>query len=118
METFLEIIKENQQLRIIKFNDNPFNKDHIDPFFKRLYPYLDRLNGNAIQERLGNYHSAKKLEPEYFNKFAANLKARSHQISFLRQMLSKMMSSKIRINYFATTDIMRFIKSQFSLLAL
>lgn len=45
------VIERNKQMRSLRFSDNPFsvNKDLLfNNYLKRIYPYLERVNGEAI----------------------------------------------------------------------
>lgn len=47
----LASLKWNKELRLIRFNDNTFsmNKDqHYDVYLKKMYPMLERVNGNMV----------------------------------------------------------------------
>lgn len=49
LEGFLNIVKDNHEIRIIRCNDNPFYRDtSIDPYIKRVLPLVERVNGNAV----------------------------------------------------------------------
>lgn len=48
LDEFLSAIRFNKEVRTLRFNDNPFSvnkENHFNESLSRLYPYLERVNG-------------------------------------------------------------------------
>ena len=65
LEQLLNIIRSNRELRIIRYNDNPFSvgKEGVfDTYMKRIYGMAESINGNNVSSKVVlNKWNCKKL---------------------------------------------------------
>lgn len=110
----------------LTINDNAFNFNipedenrDLRTHMKRVFPKLDKFNGEAFESEelcteLQVYHSRRSRKTSRMAAAAMRLqqewKLRIELSRQYKNFLSRMLSSKIRVSYASTTDLMQYLK--------
>ncbi|CDW74934.1 adenylate cyclase [Stylonychia lemnae] len=118
LEAFIQMIRNNINLRMIRFSDNPFsiNKDNqFSDIFKRKFVFLERVNGENVNQQSQSQNDSNQLNESTNWK---RLDQNNNSATMLRQFITKIMSQKIRVTFFSTTFILRYMKNMLPLIML